>query len=329
MSTVAESSGANPQLAAGLAEGLSTLSLNQTVVFTLYVKLILPLDGYVFWVNSNLLNDSALYGEAQFNQLKYGNSSELGSLPKIITVQGSLHYATDIMQDQDRIASKNHVVFTTQQQIQDFNLVNPNMMYLAKFDELQFAFSKSGNFYNQAALYHYRGDAVYSVMNKQIINSMSDIDTTDVIVSNSLPMWLALNQFFPMYPAFLGEQNAALPFASVYIDPKTTQALQASPYIDLNSSHFQLVKETVKIEIFGAKNAAALEFVDYVNNYSITTDGFGVMNMPVMQDEHVTQKELGIIAMKKVISFEISYYQQNILNIAQKLITSAFITLTP
>jgi len=329
MTSVAEASTGQTQLAAGLGAGIATLSLNQEVNFTLYVKLILPLDGFVFWVNANLLTNSALLGQSQFNQVKFDSVGSKPLPPKVIQAQGSLHYATEIIQTQDQNAARNHVVFTTQGQIQDFNEINPNMMYIATFDEVRFSFSRSANFYKQASVYHYHGDAIYSVMESQIIDSMTDFDSTDVIVSNSLPLWLSLNQFFTIYPAFLSEQNSVLPYATAYIDPNTTQALASSPYINSVSSHYQLTQETVKIEMFGIRNAEALEFHDYVNNYSINTDNFGIMNMPVMRDEHVTQKELGVIAMKKVITFEISYYQQNILDIARKMITSAFITLTP
>jgi len=95
--------------------------------------------------------------------------------------------------------------------------------------------------------------------------------------------------------------------------------------ITLNSSHYQLVKETVKISIFGTRNFNALEFQDYVFQYSLDTDNIGILNMPVIQDEKVTQSEFGILAQKKVITFEISYYQTNVRNIARQLIEHAFI----
>ena len=43
MSTVAETVGNKTELASGLAQGVNTLSLNQTVTFTLYVRLVLAL----------------------------------------------------------------------------------------------------------------------------------------------------------------------------------------------------------------------------------------------------------------------------------------------
>lgn len=325
MATVTETSGAKPQLAAGLAQGVETISLNQEVLFTLYVKMVLPLDGYVFWVNAALLTDSALYNAVQYNRLEYDNYKDQLP-PRQFAFKGSLHYATELHQLEDRTTAYNHIVFTALEPIQYFNLVAPNLLYVANYEGLRFAFSKRENFYKQADLYHYRGDSLYSIMNTQLIDSMSGFDTTNVIVSNSLPIWLGLNQFFPMYPSYLVGQNISPLYASVDIDPRQTTALQSFPLITKNSSHYQLVKDTVKINIFGTRNYNALEFVDYVLQYSLNTDNIGILNMPVIQDEKVTQPEFGIIAMKKSITFEVSYYQQNIQNVARKLIEHALIS---
>jgi len=42
-----------------------------------------------------------------------------------------------------------------------------------------------------------------------------------------------------------------------------------------------------------------------------------------MQDDKRTQSELGVIATKKVIEFEVSYYQMRANSVARSLITSA------
>ena len=68
MATVSESAASKTQLASGLAQGVETLSLSQEINFTLYVKLVLPLDGYVFWVNASLLTDNAIYNISQYNK---------------------------------------------------------------------------------------------------------------------------------------------------------------------------------------------------------------------------------------------------------------------
>ena len=326
MASVQETLTAKTQLGSGLADGVNTISGNETIIFTLYVKLILPLDGYVYWVNASLLTDTAIYNAAQYNFSEFNNKGDV--LPaKQLSVQGSFHYNTEMHQLEDRTVAYNHLLFTTPQLVKDFNLVSPNLIYVASYEQQKFSFSRRDNYYRQADMYHYRGDSLYSIMNTQLINSMTDFDPNSVVVSNSLPIWLTLNQFFPMYPSYLVGQNITPPFASVDIPASSTTPLQQFPLVDAESNPYQLTHDTVKISIFGLRNHDALNFVQYVFQYSLNTDNIGMMNMPIIQDEKVTQPEFGIIAMKKSITFEVSYYQKTVNNIARKLIESAFINL--
>ena len=326
MASIEETSGAKPELAAGLATGVNTLSLNQTVTFTLYIKMVLPLDGYVFWVNAALLTDTALYNAAQYNRLEYDNYDT--PLPKrVIEVQGSLHQSIETQMLEDRNVSVNRMTFTALSEVDDFNTVNPQMIYIADAFDQRFAFTNRNDFYKQADLYHYVGHAVYSVMTPQIIDSMTGFDTESVIVSNSLPVWLTLNKYFPMYPSYLVPNNLKPPYAAVHIEPSRTEAIQAAPRVFPNSSTYQLTKDTVKITIYGERNAAAIEFQNYVLDYSLNYDKIGIMNMPIIRDEKMTQTEFGIIAQKKTIEFEVSYYQQNIRDVAIQYIRSAFINI--
>ena len=328
MASAVEAATAKPQLGAGLAQGVETLSGNEQVTFTLYVKLVLPLDGYVFWVNATLLTDSALYNASQYNKLLYNNYPE-GVPSRQLVASGSFHFSSDVQMLEDRQTVFNHTTFTSLVEIADFNLINPQFQYIATYQGMRFAFNTRANFYKQADLYHYRGDALYSVMTTQIIDSMTGFDTQSVIVSNSLPIWLALNQFFPMYPSYLVDQNIVPPYAAIDINPSLTTALQDFPLLDPNSNPFQLVKDTVKITMYGIRNHEALNFVQYILDYSRNTDNIGLMNMPVLQDEKMTQSELGIMAQKKTITFEVSYFQTTVNDIARQLIEHAFMEITP
>jgi len=327
MASAVEAATAKPQLGSGLAQGVETLSNNEQVTFTLYVKLVLPLDGYVFWVNATLLTDSALFNASQYNKLLYNNYPE-GVPSRQLVASGSFHFSSDVQMLEDRQSVFNHTIFTSLVEIADFNLINPQFQYIATYQGMRFAFNTRANFYKQADLYHYRGDALYSVMNTQVIDTMTGFDTQSVIVSNSLPIWLALNQFFPMYPSYLVDQNIVPAYAAVDINPSLTTALQDFPLLDPDSNPFQLVKDTVKITMYGIRNHEALNFVQYILDYSRNTDNIGLMNMPVMQDEKMTQSELGIMAQKKTITFEVSYYQTTVNDIARQLIEHAFINLT-
>ena len=326
MSTIEESISSKSQLASGLAQGTETLSGNEQVSFTLYVRMILPLDGYIFLINSNLLSDSAIYNALIYGQGEFNNRGEFPLPARNVLKKGSFHFSQTSQQLEDRTAVFNKVIFTSESLIQDFNLINPDTLYIANYQGMKFAFNSKDNFYKQADLYHYRGEALYSVMTTQIIDVMSDFDSESVIVSNSLPIWLTLNRYFTMYPSFLVAQNINPPYASV--DVISTTAIQAFPLINKTSDPFQLVKDVVRIIIYGERNNAALNFANYVFQYSLDTDNFGVQNMPVIQDEKLTQSEMGVIAQKKSITFEISYYQTTVNNIARQLIESALCTIT-
>ena len=328
MASAVEAATAKPQLGSGLAQGVETLSNNEQVTFTLYVKLVLPLDGYVFWVNASLLTDSALFNASQYNKLLYNNYPE-GVPSRQLVASGSFHFSSDVQMLEDRQSVFNHTTFTSLVEIADFNLINPQFQYIATYQGMRFAFNTRANFYKQADLYHYRGDALYSVMTTQVIDTMTGFDTNSVIVSNSLPIWLALNQFFPMYPSYLVDQNIVPPYAAVDINPSLTTALQDFPLLDPDSNPFQLVKDTVKITMYGIRNHEALNFVQYILDYSRNTDNIGLMNMPVLQDEKMTQSELGIMAQKKTITFEVSYFQTTVNDIARQLIEHAFMEITP
>ena len=337
MASIEETIGAKPQLGSGLAQGVETISNNEQVTFTLYVKLVLPLDGYVFWVNASLLTDSAIYNASQYNRILYDEYPP--KIPKKqITVTGSFHYNTNVQMLEDRQPSFNNIIFTAISPVTDFNEINPQFMYVAEYQGLKFAFNSRDNYYKQADLYHYRGSSLYSIMDTQVIETMTDFDAQSVIVSNSLPIWLTLNDFFPMYPSYLVDQNKKPPYAAVDIIPSETIALGQFPIINnviptsgnpVQSTYNQLASDTVKITMYGIRNNEVLNFAEYVYQYSMNTDNIGLMNMPIIQDEKTTQSEFGILAMKKTITFKVSYYQNTVNNVALKYIQSAFCSLTP
>lgn len=51
---------ANTQLSSVLHSAVETISSDQTIKFKLYVKQVLPIDGFVYWVNADILNQSEL-----------------------------------------------------------------------------------------------------------------------------------------------------------------------------------------------------------------------------------------------------------------------------
>jgi len=284
------------QMQSELDAGITTVSGNQEVTFHKYTRAVLPIDGYVFWVK------------------------DLLAAPLI--VRGSLHYATDQLQRTDETIGINKVVFTTQEEIQQFNSIASNVTYIGGIDLIRFAFTSQGNKYQNAGTYHYRGDAIYPAMYSQIIdNPGNPVDLGAAIATNSLPIWLSLNAKMPIYPANLVPSNILPPYAAIEITD--TKAIQSAPYIESNSSHNQLITEKVKVIMYGLRNNEALDYQDYVFKYSLDYGEIGIQNMPIIQDEKRGQSELGIVAQKKSIEFEINYYQNRALAIARQLILTA------
>ena len=324
----------NTPIGADLQTGVDAISLNQTITFTKYVRLVLPLDGYVFWVKADMVGPSALYNAAAFNKAAFNQSQKTLIAAPTLVAKGSLHYASETRQDEAESYVVNRVVFTSEQEIQDLNEIAPDVLFIATFDDgVRFAFSSRSSFYRQADLWHYVGQAVYADMDTQIIDSMAGFDSRNVIVSNSLPAWLALNNYNPgygfgnpslkLYPSFLVPDNLPPPYAAVHVAPETTRGLAMAPHLGKGQSHSQLCAERVRITLWGTRNFNALDFVDCVNQYTLDTGNFGLMGTPVMRDEKRTQAELLTIAMKKTVDFDISYQQTRINTIARKIISQA------
>ena len=300
MPSVSEATNAKTPIGSALAAGADVLSYNQTIMFTQYTRVVLPLDGYVYWVST-----------VQRNQVE------------------------------DQTYDVKQCIFTAEDKIDDFDVIGPTTMWIGQFLDFRFAFSRQSNFYQQADLYHYVGDAIYPDMETQIIDDPSTFSTINLIVSNSLPIWLAMNPSNPpfpypgssaiaLYPSFIVPDDVTPPFAAVNIQPEQTEALAAAPFINSVSSHYQLTKDVVNITFFGLDNNTIMDFVDYVINLSIQDDAnFGIMNIPIVRDLKRTQSEISAIAMKKSVTFEINYYQARVRTVAQQYISSVIINYVP
>lgn len=292
------------ELNATLTQGLDDLSQFQVVPFTKYIRKVLPLDGFVFWIKASILSDDP------------------DPEPDTKDVKGYLHLTTESIQDDEQLYDRNVVTFTAQADIDPFNDIGTDVLYIGEFFGIQFSFSRRTGLNEPANLYHYTGEAIFPYMRSQIINSVDDIDLNDVVVSSSLPVWLSLSQYMPMFPAMLSTQNLSPPYATVKC--ANTSPIAGAFYLDEKQNQYQLVSEDVTISVTGLRNASVEDFLRYVQDYTLTdVAGMGVMNIPVVQDERVTQNELNIIAMRKTIKFKVNYYQQRMRNVSRQLISTA------
>jgi hypothetical protein len=291
--------------------GLSTISVDQTIPFTQYIRHVLPLDGYVFWLRTQQT-----------------------------TIQGSLHVGADKQQNEDETISVNRVIFTTGEEVQLFNAIQPNTIWVGESSGVRFAFSRSGPRFKAAGLFHYVGDAVYPAMETQLVDVGQQLSDATLVVSNSLPAWLTLASYSPvwldppnprvtLFPSFAVPDNLPPPYGTVHVLPESTTALQAVPLLDRVSNHAQLATDRVRITLYGLTNDAACDFLDLVISFSSDTDVIGLMNAPIIRDEKRTQAELGILAMKKTIEFDVSYYQLRVNNIARQMVEKVIVTYLP
>lgn len=294
------------QLLAALQAGVENIDLGQEIEFQAYTRVVLPLDGYVFWQPT--VKD---------------------------TFKGSVHISQDIQQNPDETVGLASVIFTSEQQIACFSDSPIETLRVGCHKGVRFAFSQQRGFYSQAGLWHYFGQSVLPALASQLLDTPGVLDPTRAVVSNSLPLWLAIKLYAPpfakafatkltLYPADLVPANLTPPYGAV--DVQDTRTLQTLPRLNRQRTHTQLVADRGRITLYGLQNDEAMDFLDTVLQYSDLTDNFGIMSPPVVSDGKRPQPELQAIAMQKAMDFEISYYQSRVADIARQLITQAIAT---
>ena len=290
----------NP-LAGALQAGLNMISQNQTVTFNSYRRVILPLDGYVFWLRDN-------------------------SVPSI-EVFGSLHYSADQKQELDNTISFVNVLFTTNTQIANLEEIQPGNIWIGSFDDFQFTFSSHGNYYDQAELWHYEGHAVYPEMRTQVIEDSTQLPTKP-IVSNSLPIWLQLSSnALPVFPSFLVPENLTPPYVVCHIGQDDTRNLQPIKLTDrIGRGSYQLVSDKVRFITYGLNNQDIFSFVDSIYNLNEFNPIFGILKEGItIRDVKHIQSELNVIAQQKEITLDVSYVQSAVYEDAITYIKKALI----
>ena len=333
MTSIAESSAAaGTPISAVLAAGVDTVSFDQEVVFTQYVRMVLPIDGYVFLVNASLVSSNPYY-------LAAVAAAQATGLPTSFTAKGSLHFGTVTEQEETLTHTVNAVTFTSLGEIPTLNAANPALEYLCTYQGMRFGFSARKPFYAQSGTWHYYGNAKNPAFDTQIIDDPTLIDTTDVIVSNSLPLWLSLfsyaalpgqtaNPGIQLYPSFLVPRNLPPPYGTIHIAPGRTEGVQSAPLFTSNLSQYQLCFDEILVTLYGVKNNAAMDFIALVGNYTLNTGNMGLSSIPVVQDEKYGQVEFNLIAQKKTIRFVVNYYQNRMNDVARQLIKTALVSVS-
>jgi hypothetical protein len=187
-------------------------------------------------------------------------------------------------------------------------------------------------FYEQADLFHYMGQSLNNVNFPMVIDDASTFDP-EIYFSNSVPVWLYFNGYvspyggfqcnIPVYPAFLIPDNLDPPFVSVKV--LNTHAQQAVSLWGPTMSHEQLACDRVRLTFYGTTNEEIMDFMDFVRQYMRDWATIGLMNgpLPISMDEYREQPEFKIIAPKKVVEYEVSYFQTQARNLARQFILGA------
>ena len=316
LSLAAEAAAAPMSLQAALDAGLNSLSNTQKVTFTTYNKSTMPIDGFVFWVASAT--------SAQYT--------------------GSVHHIIKRRQDHDQTIAENKIIFTSESEITQFNLIDPQTLLVGSWEvdgvQLQMVFNDQAALYVRANLYHYSGDAVYPALAAQLIENIGDLPVGP-IVSNSLPIWLSQNGIAPVYPSYLVPDNTEPPYIAVHIPPEETETLGQFPIFTWPGTPqgggadpinllpiTQLMRDKVELTLYGFTNAMAFQYLCGLEDYSLLTDDFGFCNSPAIRDDKRIQSEITAIAMKKTITILASYYQGAADMIARRLILSSTVSLS-
>ena len=314
MSILDESTGGQGQLRSTLSSGLDVIDENQLVTFNLYRRMVLPADGFVFWVRADIIASGAVSPLPEQTALTF-------------QARGSLHHTTTNRQDPDESFSTHRMIFTSKDPVNDLAEVAPNTMYLAETNGMRYTFSTRNMWYKQAALHHYSGDAVYPTMASQIIEKLEDLNLRNVVVSNSIPIWLKFGQLFPVYPSLLVPDNIEPPYAVINIDDGDTTPIASGPIRDGTGSRWQLVKDAVRVVTYGVRNDTIMDWIDMIQDYALSNPSImGIMNSPIPRDGRRGQTEISALAQKKVISFDVNYYQNRMAQLSRQLITDAIIS---
>jgi len=260
------------------------------------------------------------------------------TMPVVVQVVGSFHYSVRIDQMEDATVDSNTCIFTSLTEIQPFNQIGPDYLYICHYDDidLTFAFSSRGRLYQQADLYHYQGVALKSRHLTQIIDDYTTFNPT-LAISNSLPIWLNMPNYvppypgficeFPLYPSYLVDDNLPPPFGAVHIDDTETMELG----IDWGPRWQQsdLCREKVTIHLYGVDHAMASDFVSFVQQYSLDWMKLGLVSTPAIKDIKLPQEEFKILAQRKQIVFDINYRQNIVRDEARQFILGAKVQWIP
>jgi hypothetical protein len=111
----------------------------------------------------------------------------------------------------------------------------------------------------------------------------------------------------PLYPSYLVTDNLSPPYGSVHIED--SECIELGSVFGPRLQQSQLVKEKVRVHLYGADNLMASNFVAFVEQYSLDWMKLGLSDSPAIRDIKLAQPEFKILAQRKQVEFNINYRQ--------------------
>ncbi|MXV43464.1 hypothetical protein GS501_00010 [Saccharibacter sp. 17.LH.SD] len=314
MPSLSELAGSNTPLANALEAGLKDISYDQSVPFRKYKRVVLPLDGFIFWVACSAQQD----------------------------VKGSLHARTESTQNEWASYDQSGIVFTTKKELDPFHEETTELdtVWVGTWQGIKFAIGARSQRYEQAGLQHYLGDTIPPTFCRQFIETEAELEGISPIVSNSLPFflamatespaplaWCAWPRGVPVFPSFSVPDNQNAPYVSAHHESESTTALSMGTRSP-NGTTDTLTRERVRLRLVGLTNEEASNVLNFVTHWALLNwDKLGVLNTPILRDDKRPLAPINTLGMLKTIDFDVMYSQHAARSVAFQTIQSAKLTL--
>lgn len=286
-----------------LFEGYQKVSGQQQITFTRYVEKILPIDGWRFWVKAELLQNEP----APFSQV----------------IPCSVHQSVNQTQEATKTNAITSIILTTNQEIENLKEIGQTALLIGEYKGSKFSFNVQSAFYDNANLKHYSGDAVYTENLDNFIDDIDNLDLENGIVTNSIPLFLTLNDIVQIYPAFLVPTNLKPPYATIEVKESKGIAAGAT-YNEFEDSRLAQW-DRIELNIYGLRKKQLSDFLKYLETKQLETHAFGLYWLPSIQNQNIPQSEVNVLTNKKVLTFDVNYVIEDVRNNATAFIESIFV----
>lgn len=305
------SNAAGTPLATSQADSVGDVSDDQRLTFKQYRRVVLPADGFIFWVSCNIERE----------------------------ITGSAHIQTNNTQDEWQAANHGKIILTTPEELPPFRAQENELdtVWVGVWEGMPFAIGSQSARYVQAGLCRYVGDTITPAFAAQFLDTEDDLKGLSPYASTSLPLFLRMPQYpnpalawcpWPsgtsIFPSFSVPDNQKPPYITVHIEASATKPLSMGTLSAQSGTTGTIVKEHVRLRLLGLNNARASNLLNYITHWAlIHADEIGVLNTPIVVDEKNPLPNINALAPLKTIELDIMYSQSSARDAALQTITHA------